>query len=690
MTTLAAVALLSCGKEQQKVEAPAVGFPEDGVVRIAANAGELQTRGDGTNGASEYAGTTLGLFLDYGSDDRFTMSNVRWSKGTSDWAPDKQMLWKNSTATADIYAYAPYVGGAADAKNLAFSIPADQTGGIVAADLVTWHAEGFAPNSDNPKFVGGKVNISFSHRLVKLTFNFVKGNQFGSDVTVSEAMLLGTVSKVVCDLAKTDGPGKATDATSLDIKLHKVDDLKWEGIFCPGDGQAPKAKMLQVKMSDGTILNYFVPAEGIVTFMSGTAYEMNMRLGKDKIELAENGVTVGGWTDNSSSPLPGGEVEVDPDADVWDGQTVTPFSTGDEENPLGDSETNPIVIKSAAQLAYLAQSENGGESYAGKYFKLTKNIALADKPWTPIGGSFQGSVGERPFKGYFDGDNKTIYGLKVVAEKDGENNPYKRSGLFGFVNNSSKSSVVYIKNLKIIGANVLNENQFSGILCGTAHDVDISGVEVSGTVTARGWCGGLVGSITRSAISACKAKVKVTSTGSAGGLCAESIGLELSGCSVSSSEVVGTVQTGGLLGIIYDKIDVKDCTVDASLKANGVGGLFGCFNPSYNKTHSAQNCTMTGIITVMKGNGDEYGGGIVGGLFFGACSFENCGFDGTIVMEEGVDPRRVGAAIGIDNTDNCTFTGCWYNKDKTGDLSAVGKGNNYDSYGEIEPRKLGK
>ena len=700
MTTLAAVALLSCGKEQQKVEAPAVGFPEDGVVRISANAGDPQTRANGTNSTSEYAGTTLGLFLDYGSGDRLTMNNVRWFKGTSDWTPEKQMLWKNSTDAAKIYAYAPYVDGQSDPNKVEFTISGDQTNGTLAADLVTWGMDSFVPNSENSNFVDGKILISFSHRLVKITFNFEKGNQFGSDVTVEEAVLLGTVSKVVCDLTKTYETYKANDATSLDIKLHKVAEpveapsaLKYEAVFCPGDGQNPNAKMLQVKMSDGTILNYFVPDKGLVSpgFMSGTAYEMKMRLGKDKIELAKDGITVGNWND-SGNLSGGGEAEVDPNADVWDG-TAAAFKETDGSKTLGDSEADPIPIESAAQLAYLAQQVNAGTAYEGKYFKLTKDLALAEIPWTPIGGSFKGAVGgEIPFKGNFDGDNHTIYGLKVVAEKDGENNPYKRSGLFGLVNNSSNSPKVYIKNLKIIGANVLNENQFSGILCGSAHYVDISGVEVSGNVTANGWCGGLVGSASNSVIKECKAKVKVTSTGCAGGLCAESSDLELSGCSVSSSEVVGTYQTGGLLGMIYHKIDVTDCTVDASVKGNSVGGLFGVFY-TYRQgaVRSAKNCTMTGIVTVAKGNGDEYGGGIAGWLY-GSCSFENCGFDGTIVKEEGVDANkeRVGAAIGKDDIGTCTFTNCWYNVDKISGLYRIGGGKDNANYSGIEEKHLGK
>lgn len=380
-STVVALALALAGCNKMVAPETVTGFPEDGVVRIAATAGEPQTRADGR----EYDGSTLGLFIDYGSgteNARYTHSNVKWTNGTDGWTPEKQMLWKNSKASADIYAYAPYIDGAADAKNLVFSIPADQSAGTTAADLVSWGQAGFAPNSENQNFVDGKIIISFSHRLVKMIFNFGMGNQFGSDVTVKEVVLLGTASKVLCDATIDRNPAvtASPDASSLDIILHKLDDLKYEAVFFPGKGQEKGAKMLKVTMSDGTVLFYTVPGGGLVSsgLMPGSAYTMTMRLGKDKVELAKDGITVGEWGDSGS--LTGGEADVDPKADVWDGKTVTPFSTGDSENPLGDSEATPILIENAAQLAYLAEQVNGGNTYQGKYFKLAKDIALANKP----------------------------------------------------------------------------------------------------------------------------------------------------------------------------------------------------------------------------------------------------------------------------------------------------------------------
>lgn len=303
-----ALALLSCGKESQEVT-PVAGFPEDGVVRLSTTVDGPETRAN----ASEYAGATLGLFIDYGLGDKLTMNNVRWTKGAgNEWTSDKQMLWKNSSTAAKLYAYAPYVAGQNDPAKIVFFVPADQTEGTTAADIVTWPCGDFIPdNAKNADFtVDGKVLITFSHRLVNLIFNFEKGNQFDSDVTVKEATLLGTASKVVCDATFGLDPAvaAATDATGLDITLHKLGDLKYEAVFFPGNGQKAGAGMLRVTMSDGSVLRYVVPASGLgVSLMPGYAYEMKMRLGKDKIEVGS--VSVADWAYSEGNDIPGGEAQ---------------------------------------------------------------------------------------------------------------------------------------------------------------------------------------------------------------------------------------------------------------------------------------------------------------------------------------------------------------------------------------------
>ena len=100
---------------------------------------------------------------------------------------------------------------------------------------------------------------------------------------------------------------------------------------------------------------------------------------------------------------------------VWSGEIAESFAGG-----TGD-ESDPYLIETGEQLAKLANDVNNGETYSGKYFKLTSNIALnAESPindnftaksttilnglhqWTPIGTSTS------QFAGTFDGNNRTI------------------------------------------------------------------------------------------------------------------------------------------------------------------------------------------------------------------------------------------------------------------------------------------
>ncbi len=54
-------------------------------------------------------------------------------------------------------------------------------------------------------------------------------------------------------------------------------------------------------------------------------------------------------------------------ADTWDGTIATAFAGGD------GSEQSPYIIETAEQLAYLAESVNGGTSYAGKHIRLARS-----------------------------------------------------------------------------------------------------------------------------------------------------------------------------------------------------------------------------------------------------------------------------------------------------------------------------
>ncbi len=93
-------------------------------------------------------------------------------------------------------------------------------------------------------------------------------------------------------------------------------------------------------------------------------------------------------------------------ADAWDGKIAEKFAGGT------GTESDPYQISNGAELAYLAQQVNAGESYSDKYFTLTNDIDLGSKEWTPIGNENENWDGYK-FEGTFDGDGHTICNLNV-------------------------------------------------------------------------------------------------------------------------------------------------------------------------------------------------------------------------------------------------------------------------------------
>lgn len=133
--------------------------------------------------------------------------------------------------------------------------------------------------------------------------------------------------------------------------------------------------------------------------------------------------------------------------DTWkfqDPKSDTPFGGGD------GSEANPYLIQNAQQLANLSYKVKWGNSYKGKYFKLTRDIRLNNiefdsdhnvntknlndlEEWIPIGDHYSW-WDDNSFEGNFNGDGHTIYGLAFNIDRNVYIYQY---GLFGAIKNAS-------------------------------------------------------------------------------------------------------------------------------------------------------------------------------------------------------------------------------------------------------------
>ncbi len=166
------------------------------------------------------------------------------------------------------------------------------------------------------------------------------------------------------------------------------------------------------------------------------------------------------------------------DTDTWDGSVAATFPSGD------GSETSPYVIKTGAQLAYLAECVNKGTNFAGKHFELARDIDLAGLPWTPIG-----NTAETAFSGRFDGNGHTISGLSV--KPSGYDQTYEEDfvvhycigGLFGIVENAVLEDFrLQDPVLSLLDAEE-SAHLMLGLVCGYAksrqeirfRDIDVSG-----------------------------------------------------------------------------------------------------------------------------------------------------------------------------------------------------------------------
>ena len=172
-----------------------------------------------------------------------------------------------------------------------------------------------------------------------------------------------------------------------------------------------------------------------------------------------------------------------PAGEGWNGEIADKIENAAGNS--GDTADKPILIKEAAELAYLAQQANEGgyilelengnkidntdesskQGFSGYYFALSADIDLNGYEWTPIGNN------THPFRGHFNGDGHVVRGLKMNVEIETKSTTY--AGLFGYIKNGT---------LRNLGVWLASE-----------------GIEVSSTDTGIIFAGGLAGAVTGTA-----------------------------------------------------------------------------------------------------------------------------------------------------------------------------------------------
>lgn len=292
-------------------------------------------------------------------------------------------------------------------------------------------------------------------------------------------------------------------------------------------------------------------------------------------------------------------------AAVWDGSVSTSLATDPTKSGEPGSQSNPYLITSGADLAFLSEESVEKDYGEGKYYVLTNDIDLNNIDWRPICKA-KGTTWNY-FLGSFDGQGHAIYNLNVSTK-------YKTAGvgLFGGVKG-------VVKNLTITGS--VNAQNRIGAVCyvldgGTVANVnayvDIVSSETSGT---GAYIGGIVGMARNGfLIENCNNYGSVscltqTNNGSkVGGVLGNAFG-----GTIRNSNNYGTVSSyrwlGGIVGYFSDSsvLSIDDCGNYAYVMgvANGVGGILGFAENKGSGTIT--NCNNCSFVT-----GANYTGGIVG------------------------------------------------------------------------------
>lgn len=226
------------------------------------------------------------------------------------------------------------------------------------------------------------------------------------------------------------------------------------------------------------------------------------------------------------------------------------------------TKSDPYLVKTASQLKLV-------EKYNGCYFKQIANIDLKNKSFKPLF-----SV-EKPFKGYYDGNKKTISNLKISNRAVG--------GLFMAIGEKGTVKNLYVKNVKITGVtSVKSDDVHYGAIVGynqgMIRSCKATNIKVNAVNSAD--VGGICGQMNGGTIRNCVASKLVFYGCDLGGICGGATDAVITNCKASKMELhsAGFSSTDGYLsgapaGIVGASSNsiIEECKVSGKCQFEGGG-----------------------------------------------------------------------------------------------------------------------
>ncbi len=307
----------------------------------------------------------------------------------------------------------------------------------------------------------------------------------------------------------------------------------------------------------------FAPSIPADSLESETAWDVVEETPSETDPSAETEATTEAATEAETEAMAVTEAEtqaetpaVKPTVDIWNGSVATSFGGGK------GTATDPYLINSGAELAYLAKQVNSGKTYANKHFSLTADLDLKGRAFTPIG------TYDKPFSGVFDGGGHTISGLNISTFTKGD---YIAVGLFSHVKDGQLSSICLDSPAVTLDLFNVSSYVYVGALCGryaaTAKAYDEGGIHTclvkNGVITAT--------------------KGATVAAGGVVGYVYASDGIDTTLRHVESHVTMNTDQgvlsyTGGVAGVLYCKdgsrVELKDFCCYATVSRTRYGAQY--------------------------------------------------------------------------------------------------------------------
>lgn len=318
---------------------------------------------------------------------------------------------------------------------------------------------------------------------------------------------------------------------------------------------------ITVNSTNGKITNYSVVNNVVIVNTASTSYHERGHVAAMEIQnsltgkvVLENDAYVEKLTNNKTN----GTVENNGFVKEVAGTDTSVPATGSEY---------VLEIGTYDQLVNFRNKVNAGASYSGMTVKLTADIDISERAWTPIGAVYRRDINAKSsvFQGTFDGQGHKITGLT--------NTGFKISSVFSGGNDTTPEGYKeYVFGL------------FGSVYNATIKDIVMANVNID---------------------LACDEKEKVVgdSVGAIVGFAAgnKETGVTIENCEVLSGSIVGYDAVAGIVGRSYSgKITIENCKNAATVSAiRRACGILGYTNTSYIKdggSAAIKNCTNSGNV----------------------------------------------------------------------------------------------